>query len=268
MKNTIPDSIVRLAARLCPPSIRVAWTQFKSLLLLAVTVVMFGSTPGCARPNGTEGKVYLAPAENRSVGDSFTLDDRVVGKLVALNQDPTGRCAVLRVTVRKVQILEGTERVSGTLRLSSANCSNDAQPIVNGAVIPTRAPLNHAALAAAASVEQWASRVRDFIADHPLIGIAAGVAVLILLVSLLCRCLRRACTVLMVIGLLAAAASAFAAPVKRDQVEAEIRKVEGLVARAEEFAAEARRLTKAGLVPSAQTTGIRAIFSCDRAADP
>jgi hypothetical protein len=67
MKTTNPNLIARLAAHLCPASIRAAWTQFKSLLLLAGTVLMLGLIPGCARPNGTEVKVYLSPAEKHSI---------------------------------------------------------------------------------------------------------------------------------------------------------------------------------------------------------
>jgi uncharacterized membrane protein YphA (DoxX/SURF4 family) len=213
-----------------------------------------------------EFRVAINPDEPVAVHEDVTLDDRVVGYVVAISMDGANRFAVLRVTDRAARnaMRVGVEREQhgGDMRLTSVNVKGDAPLLEPGAIIPTRQPLATTAQKTVANLEDFALLVRDFCTDHPAVGIAVLVVGLLVVIGLLRGAIRTIFCILLIAA--AVVTTAKAGPPRPAEVEADIRNSAATVARAEEFAAEARRLVLAGLVPEANASAVRAYFLVDQ----
>ena len=181
-----------------PNPIRAAWSAVKTFIVPGVLL----SVALTACDSRREYRVALNPDEPVAVRQDVILDDRVVGAVARVNQEGVNRFAVLRITDRaaRAAMRVGVEREQhGTeIRLSSASVRPDAAPLEPGGLIPTRTPLNHAARKTVDKMADILSSVRDFTADHPLVGVAAGVTAMIILLGFLRLCFRRTvCAVLL-----------------------------------------------------------------------
>jgi hypothetical protein len=213
-----------------------------------------------------EFRVAINPDEPVAVHEDVTLDDRVVGYVAAISMDGANRFAVLRVTDRAarnaMRVGIQREQHGGDMRLTSVNVKADAPLLEPGAIIPTRQPLATAAQKTVANLEDFAWLVRDFCTDHPVAGIAVLVVGLLVVIGLLRGAIRTIFCILLIVA--AVVTTAKAGPPKPSEVEADIRNSAATVARAEEFAAEARRLVLAGLAPQGDASAVRAYFLVDQ----
>jgi hypothetical protein len=213
-----------------------------------------------------ESRVVINPDEPVAVHENVTLDDRVVGFVSTITMDGSNRFAVLRITDRAARnvMRVGVEREQhgGEMRLSSVNVKGDAPLLESGAIIPTRQPLATAAQQTVANLEDFAWLVRDFYTDHPVVGITALVLVLLVALGLLRGAMRKIFCILLIAA--AVVTTANAGPPKPADVEADIRNSAATVVRAEEYAAEARRLVLAGLTTEADASAVRAYLLLDQ----
>jgi hypothetical protein len=213
-----------------------------------------------------EFRVAINPNEPVAIHEDVTLDDRVVGFVSAISMDGANRFAMLRITDRAARnaMRVGVEREQhgGDMRLTSVNVKGDAPLLEAGVIIPTRQPLATAAQKTVANLEDFAWLVRDFCTDHPAVGIAVLVVGLLVVIGLLRGAIRTIFCILLIAA--AVVTTAKAGPPKPAEVGADIRNSAATVARAEEFAAEARRLVLAGLAPEADASAVRAYFLVDQ----
>lgn len=158
---------------------------------------------GCSK---REFKVALSPEEPIPVDAPVLLDGRAVGKISAIHQAGPTRLATLRITDEPALALmrTGLERQPGTpgeIKLSSLRATGT--PLEPGSLIPTRSPAKETAINIVNKAQQLSWALRDFLADHPGLGIGAGIAILICAFCLIRRLAVRAACLLIFLCLIA-----------------------------------------------------------------
>jgi hypothetical protein len=233
-------------------------------LILPFTLALLLVGTGCSRKSYF---VELKDQEAITLDSDVFLDGKTIGTVTEITRkgESPVRAAKFVVTVPGIELRAGVEREQpGGMRLSSASCNPNARVLESGSTLPTRSPITNVAKSTVQSVRDFFYRFR---ALHPTALIAVGLIAAALVILIALRLIRKVLYCLLVLTALTwALCAANAAPVKRQEVEAEIREVETLVTQAEEHAAQARRLAKAGLFLPAQIAGVRAEFACDRTA--
>jgi hypothetical protein len=243
---------------------RMATALRGATFILPFTLALLLVSTGCSRKSYF---VELKDQEAIALDSDVFLDGKTIGTVTEITRkgESPVRAAKFGVTVPGIELRAGVEREQpGGMRLSSASCNLNAQVLESGSTLPTRSPITNVAKTTVQSVREFLFREH---AKHPaaFVLIASIAALLAVLTAL--RLFRKVLFCLLILCTLTwALCAANAAPLKRQQVEAEIGEVENFVSQAEEHAARARRLAKAGLFLPAQIAGVRAEFACDRAA--
>jgi hypothetical protein len=170
------------------------------LLPLALALLLAGA--GCSRRSYF---VSLQDQEAIALGSDVLLDGKKIGTVTEITRkgDAPGRAAQFVVTAAGTQLKAGTEREqSGSMRLSSASCPQNAPVLESGSTLPTRSPITNLTKG---SVQGARRLLYEFYVLHPVLALAAATILALVMAGSLFVALCRRTVIALIVALIALA---------------------------------------------------------------
>jgi hypothetical protein len=170
------------------------------LLPLALALLLAGA--GCSR------RCYFVSLQDQeaiALGSDVLLDGKKIGTVTEITRkgDAPGRAAQFVVTAAGTQLKAGTEREqSGSMRLSSASCPQNAPVLESGSTLPTRSPITNLTKG---SVQGARRLLYEFYVLHPVLALAAATILALGMAGSLFVALCRRTVIALIVALIALA---------------------------------------------------------------